>query len=102
MKSLVQAFKSDLETLESDLFWGLCELKTDTREIKDLAKKHPERTASKVTLRMEFVVFDCLDGDCGGGAEDGFHACGPGDLGGGPREAENDLAVILGACEMLE
>ena len=60
------------------------------------------RSGSEVRIGVELVELDGLDGDGGGGAEDGFEAGGAGDLGGGTGEAEDDLAVGLGAGEVLE
>ena len=43
-----------------------------------------------------------IDGDCGGGSEDGFLIGGAWDLGSGAGEAEDELAVASRAGDMLE
>ena len=48
------------------------------------------------------MVFDCLNSHCGGGAEDCLLVDGAGDLGGGAGEAEDELAVVSGAGDMLQ
>jgi len=55
-----------------------------------------------VAVWIELVEFDGFDGDCGGGAEDGFFGGGAGDLGGGSGEAHDELAVVLCAGDVLE
>lgn len=51
---------------------------------------------------MKLVVFDGFDGDCCGGAENGFDTGGAGDLRGGAGKSEDELAVVLSACEVLQ
>lgn len=57
---------------------------------------------SKIPVGVELVVFDRLDGDGGGGAKDRFFVDRPRDLGGGAGEAEDELAVVSGASDMLQ
>ena len=48
------------------------------------------------------MIFNRLNGDGSGGSEDGFDAGGAWNLRGGARESEDDLAVVLSTCEVLQ
>ena len=57
---------------------------------------------SNPSVGIKLVVLDGLNGDGGGGAEDCFFVDGAGDLGGGARETEDELAVASCAGDMLQ
>jgi hypothetical protein len=77
-----------------------------TSKWKKLKKWIPQSNindpSSNPSVGVELVILDRLDGDCGGGSEDGFLIGGAGDLGGGAGEAEDELAVATRAGDMLE